>query len=179
MSSNPDPASHHDTYLGDPSRFERFNALLGTLNYPMFIVTATDGTRRAGCLVGFGGQCSIEPARFMVWLSTKNYTRAVVQAADRLAVHIPTAGKRDLAVLFGSLSGFTVDKFSRCEWREGPGGIPLLVDCPQWFIGRIVHRYDTGDHDGILLEPTHVTDNLGLGQLDFDAVRDVEAGNDA
>jgi flavin reductase (DIM6/NTAB) family NADH-FMN oxidoreductase RutF len=165
--------------MTDHSHLEKFNALVGALNYPMFIVTTTDGARRAGCLVGFAGQCSIDPARFMVWLSKQNYTRAVAQQADRLAVHIPTSHNRDLAVLFGSQSGFTVEKFSRCAWREGPDGIPLLVDCPQWFIGRIVHRYDTGDHDGILLEPTHVTDTAGLGQLDFQAVRDIEAGNDA
>lgn len=179
MSPFPDQGCHQDAYLGDHSRFERFNALIGALNYPMFIVTATDGTRRAGCLVGFAGQCSIEPARFMVWLSTQNYTRAVAQHTDRLAVHIPNADNRALATLFGSSSGFTVNKFSQCDWREGPGGIPLLAACPQWFIGRIVHRYDTGDHDGILLEPTHVTDTTGLGQLNFDAVRDIEAGNDA
>jgi flavin reductase (DIM6/NTAB) family NADH-FMN oxidoreductase RutF len=179
MASLSDQGRHKDAYLGDQARFERFNTLVGALNYPMFIVTATDGTRRAGCLVGFAGQCGIEPARFMVWLSTKNYTRAVAQHTNRLAVHIPTAGNRDLAILFGSNSGFTVDKFSRCEWREGPDGIPLLADCPQWFIGRILHRYDTGDHDGILLEPTHVTATTGRGQLNFDAVRDLEAGNDA
>jgi flavin reductase (DIM6/NTAB) family NADH-FMN oxidoreductase RutF len=140
----------------------------------MFIVTATDGARRAGCLVGFGGQCSIEPARFMVWLSQQNYTRVVAQRTGRLAVHIPTARDRDLAVLFGSVSGFTVDKFDRCAWCDGANGVPLLLDCPQWFVGRIVQRYDTGDHDGILLEPTHVADTASLGQLDFHAVRDFE-----
>jgi flavin reductase (DIM6/NTAB) family NADH-FMN oxidoreductase RutF len=177
MSSLPGPG-RGDAYLADPSRFEKFGSLMGALNCPMYIVTATDGTRRAGCLVGFGGQCSIEPARFMVWLSTKNFTHEVAQHTDRLAVHIPTASNRELAVLFGSQSGFTVDKFSRCAWRDGPGGIPLLTDCPQWFIGRIVHRFDTGDHDGILLDPTHVTDTAGLGQLDLDALGDIEPGND-
>lgn len=162
-----------------PSRVERFDALMGGLNYPMLIVTVTDGARRAGCLVGFAGQCSIEPARFMVWLSTKNFTRAVAQHADRLAVHVPTARNRELATLFGSCSGFEVDKFDRCAWRPGPGGVPLLADCPQWFVGRIVQRYDTGDHEGVLLEPTQVADTTNLGQLDFQSVQDIEAGNDA
>jgi flavin reductase (DIM6/NTAB) family NADH-FMN oxidoreductase RutF len=177
MSSFPEAGQNDDAFLAHPSRFERFSALMGALNYPMFIVTTTDGVRRAGCLVGFGGQCSIQPARFMVWLSQQNYTYEVARHADRLAVHIPTPRNRDLAVLFGSQSGFTVDKFSRCSWHDSPDGIPLLADCPQWFIGRIVRRYDTGDHDGILLEPTRVTDAVERGQLDFHAVRDIEAGN--
>jgi flavin reductase (DIM6/NTAB) family NADH-FMN oxidoreductase RutF len=60
--------------MADASRAEKFNALAGGLDYPMFIVTVGDGARRAGCLVGFAAQCSIDPPRFMVWLSKKNHT---------------------------------------------------------------------------------------------------------
>lgn len=161
----------------DDSAIERFGALVGALNYPMFIVTATDGVHRAGCLVGFAAQCSIDPPRFMVWLSKRNFTYTVARHADRLAVHVPTARERDLAVLFGSETGFNVDKFSRCAWHPGPGGVPLLTDCPQWIIGQVLRRYDTGDHEGHLVEPTHVSERAGLGQLDFQDVSDVEPGN--
>jgi flavin reductase (DIM6/NTAB) family NADH-FMN oxidoreductase RutF len=155
----------------------RFDALVGALNYPMFIVTATDGERRAGCLVGFAAQASIDPPRFMVWLSKRNHTYLVAQRADRLAVHMPTPRERHLAVLFGSQTGFDTDKFSRCVWHPGPAGIPLLADCPQWFVGRVLHRDDTGDHEGILLEPVEVGDRTGLGQLNFQDVRDIDPGN--
>jgi flavin reductase (DIM6/NTAB) family NADH-FMN oxidoreductase RutF len=157
---------------------ERFDTLVGALNYPMFIVTVTDGERRAGCLVGFAAQCSIDPPRFMVWLSKRNHTYSVARHADRLAVHVPTPRERDLAVLFGSETGRRVDKFSRCAWHPGPGGVPVLSDCPQWFIGQVLQRYDTGDHEGVLVEPIHVSERVGLGQLDFQDVRDVEPGNE-
>jgi flavin reductase (DIM6/NTAB) family NADH-FMN oxidoreductase RutF len=156
-----------------------FDDLVGRLDYPMLIVTANDGGRRAGCLVGFASQCSIDPPRYMVWLSKNNHTYTVARGTDRLAVHVPTAENRPLAELFGTVTGFDEDKFARCGWRDGPGGVPLLTDCPQWFVGRVVERQDTGDHEALLLEPTAVGDGTGLGQLGFQAVRDLDAGNEA
>jgi flavin reductase (DIM6/NTAB) family NADH-FMN oxidoreductase RutF len=157
----------------------RFNALVGELDYPMFIVTVTDGLHRAGCLVGFAAQCSIAPARFIVWLSKNNYTHSVADRADTLAVHVPTARDFRLAALFGTQTGFRVDKFAQCGWREGLGGVPLLDDCPQWFTGRIVQRDDAGDHVGFLLELTAASDTSGLGQLGFRSVGGLDAGRDA
>ena len=44
----------------------RFNDLVGGLDYPMFIATArSERGERAGCLVGFATQCSIDPSRFL------------------------------------------------------------------------------------------------------------------
>ena len=59
-------------------------------DYPMFVVTAVDpGTgARAGCLVGFATQTSIEPFRFLVCLSRRNRTYRVARAATVLAVHV-------------------------------------------------------------------------------------------
>jgi flavin reductase (DIM6/NTAB) family NADH-FMN oxidoreductase RutF len=156
-----------------------FDAVVGALDYPMFIVTVSDGRRRAGCLVGFAAQCSIDPPRFMVWLSKNNYTYEVARAAASLAVHIPTGRDGPLAELFGTTTGFSTDKFSRCAWRPGPGGVPLLDDCPQWFAGPIVSRADTGDHEALLVQPEHVGAAHGLGQLGFQAVRHFEPGNEA
>ncbi|HEU5473505.1 MAG TPA: flavin reductase family protein [Actinophytocola sp.] len=157
----------------------RFNELMGGLDYPMFIVTVTDGDQLAGCLVGFAAQCSIEPARFMVWLSKKNHTYQVASAAEVLAVHVPTQANLDLATLFGTRTGFDVDKFDRCAWRTGPGGVPVLTDCQQWFTGRVLSRFDTGDHEGLLLAPDAVGPATGLGQLGFQQVKHLDAGNEA
>ncbi|MGI8536575.1 MAG: flavin reductase family protein [Mycobacteriales bacterium] len=158
---------------------EGFNALVAELDYPMFIVTVTDGTRRAGCLIGFAAQCSIGPVRFMAWLSKNNYTHSVARHADVLAVHLPTAGDRAIVALFGTETGFETDKFARCSWQEGPGGVPLLDGCPQWFAGRILERHDTGDHVGYLLEPIAAGRTSGRPQLGFQSVRSLDAGNDA
>jgi flavin reductase (DIM6/NTAB) family NADH-FMN oxidoreductase RutF len=115
----------------------------------------------------------------MVWLSKNNRTYAVAKGSDRLAVHVLGRRNRSLAELFGTVTGFDEDKFARCAWRDGPDGVPLLADCPQWFVGRVLSWHDTGDHEGVLLEPTAVGDEAGLGQLGFQAVRNFDAGNEA
>lgn len=127
--------------------------LVSQLDYPMFIVTATDGRERAGCLVGFATQCSIDPPRFLVCLSDKNRTHRVARGADVLVVHLVPAEAEGLAELFGSQTGDEVDKFERCEWHEGPGGTPVLDGCGNWFAGRILDRIDAGDHCAFLLDP--------------------------
>ena len=95
----------------------------------MVIVTTAVAGERAGCLVGFSAQCSIDPPRLMVWLSEKNRTTRVAQGAGSLLVHFLARDDHDLAALFGGRTGDEVDKFSRCRWRPGPAGLPLLDHC--------------------------------------------------
>ncbi|HEY3020115.1 MAG TPA: flavin reductase, partial [Solirubrobacteraceae bacterium] len=92
---------------------EAFNAVVGDLDYPMFIVTAAAAGERAGCLVGFATQTSIDPARFLVCVSRRNRTYGVACAARALGVHVVPAGASALAELFGGETGDDVDKFAR------------------------------------------------------------------
>ena len=64
----------------------------GLLDGPMYVVTAAAARERAGCLVGFAGQCSIEPERHMVWISKANHTYRVATAAGHLGVHLLAPG---------------------------------------------------------------------------------------
>ena len=70
-----------------------------------------------------------------------------------MIVHVVPEDAGDLVELFGGETGDTEDKFQRCEWHEGPLGLPLLDGCPSWFAGRIVQRVALGDHVGRVLEP--------------------------
>ncbi|MGW1986811.1 flavin reductase family protein [Streptomyces collinus] len=128
------------------------------LDPDMCVVTASAAGERAGCLVGFASQCSIRPPRFAVWLSKANHTYRVARTAHCLAVHLLTSGQRDLAVLFGGETGDETDKFARADWREGPGGAPVLTGAAAWLVGEVLHRTDGGDHVCFVLEP------LGWGQ---------------
>jgi flavin reductase (DIM6/NTAB) family NADH-FMN oxidoreductase RutF len=145
----------------------------------MGIVTTAHGGERAGCLVGFSAQCSIDPPLVMVWLSKRNHTTRVAANAANLLVHIPSQSDRDLATLFGEETGDDVDKFSRCQWEPGPEGLPLLPSCTRWFAGRIVERLETGDHVGHLLEPFDAGAGPWSGQLGFQSVKDLEPGHRA
>ena len=59
---------------------EAFEAIMSDVDPPSYVVTAADGDDRAGCLVGFATQCSIDPPRFGVWLSKLNRTYRVAAA---------------------------------------------------------------------------------------------------
>ena len=132
---------------------ETFNAIVGDLEYPMFIVTARAGDEPLGCLIGFATQTSIDPPRFAVCLSHKNRTFRRGRDAPVLGVHAVPADAGDLAERFGGQTGDEVDKFAGVDWHAGPEGVPVLDRCTNWFAGRVLTRLDAGDHDLFLLEP--------------------------
>ncbi|HWI03267.1 MAG TPA: flavin reductase family protein [Acidimicrobiales bacterium] len=158
---------------------EEFTDLVGDLDYPMMIVTAASGGERAGCLVGFATQCSIDPPRFAVWISRKNHTFRIAGDAGVLAVHFVSAADRALAELFGGATGDEGDKFTRCRWRDGPSGVPVLEDCVRWFAGEVIERFPTEDHVGFLLAPISVSSGAWAGQLGFQAARSISPGHEA
>jgi flavin reductase (DIM6/NTAB) family NADH-FMN oxidoreductase RutF len=159
---------------------EAFDALVGALDYPMFIATTAAGGERAGCLVGFATQCSIDPPRFLVCISDKNRTHRVIErGADAIAVHVVPADAGDLVELFGGETGDDHDKFERSDWREGPAGLPILERCPSWFAGRIVDRVPLGDHVGRVLEPFDGRDDHHGPAFPFSRAKRVEPGHEA
>lgn len=164
--------------MSDPG--ETFLKLAGSLDYPLFIVTAADGERREGCVIGFATQCSIDPARFLAGLSRENRTYRLALAVDALAVHLVPREQIELAKLFGGETGDEIDKFDRCAWHPGPRGLPILDGCPGWFAGDIRARHDLGDHVGFLLDPFEVHDEPGAELLYFHEVKDdIEPGHPA
>jgi flavin reductase (DIM6/NTAB) family NADH-FMN oxidoreductase RutF len=157
---------------------ESFNSLMSELDYPMFIVTTVGGDgERAGCLIGFATQISIKPPRFLAGLSHKNRTYRVARCADLLGVHFVPADGEEIAELFGSETGDEVDKFERCAWHEGPGGVPIVEGLPNWFVGRIVDRVDGGDHDAMILEPVAAERQAEAEELTFHRAKRIEPGH--
>ena len=130
-----------------------FDDVTELLDYPMYVVTtaASDG-RTAGCLVGFATQASIDPPRFLVGLSDKNYTYRIAQDARRLVVHVLDASSVDLARLFGETTGDDIDKFARCAWQPGPDDVPVLDGAAAWFSGPVRERLTVGDHTAYLID---------------------------
>ncbi|GAA1243237.1 flavin reductase family protein [Kitasatospora nipponensis] len=162
--------------------FESFAALV---DYPVYVVTAAAGPDRAGCLVGFAGQCSIEPPRFVVWISKANHTYTVASHASILVVHLLPEARHDLAELFGGRTGDEVDKFATAAWQPGPHGVPVLTGAMAWFAGRVLERTDRGDgvdggdHVGFVLEPLDATTTSHGRPLTYRDVQDIDAGHPA
>ena len=156
-----------------------FHRLVGDLDYPMVVVTVASGGRRSGCLVGFSTQCSIDPARFVVFISDKNFTYRVARDADHLAVHLLSKRHRAISELFGEQTGDEHDKFADVAWHEGPAGVPVLDDVGTWFVGRVVDHLVGGDHVGFVLEPLDAERTEPVDQLGFQDVKDMEPGHEA
>jgi flavin reductase (DIM6/NTAB) family NADH-FMN oxidoreductase RutF len=153
--------------------------LVAELDYPMFIVTTMAAGDRAGCLVGFATQCSIDPPRFLVCISEKNYTHAIALRAQAMVVHLVPQEASELAELFGGETGDEVDKFARVAWEAGPEGIPVLEACRNWFAGRILGSQDVGDHRAFLLEPFAAHSDGGERPFTFHRARRIEPGHEA
>jgi flavin reductase (DIM6/NTAB) family NADH-FMN oxidoreductase RutF len=155
-----------------------FEQIVAALDVPMFIVSAAAHGEVDACLVGFATQCSIEPARFQVCLSTNNETYALARQAESLVVHRIRSDQRELAEHFGGTSAKDhPQKLSEWPWQPGPGGAPVIDDC-DWFAGRVLDRFETGDHVAFVLAPSdgecHASEQLGSR-----AVADIDAGQPA
>lgn len=157
---------------------EGFDALVRALDAAMVVVTTAAGGERAGCLVGFHAQCSIHPRQYAVWLSRANHTYRVALLADHVAVHPLGRGDGDLAELFGGETGDDIDKFTRCAWQDGPGGVPLLRRCA----GRLVLRRTAvidvgGDHSCLVGEPVMAESGPSVALLRLADVMHVVPGH--
>lgn len=162
---------------------DAFDRLVAALDPAMIVVTTAADGERAGCLVGFHSQCSIEPARYAVWLSKANHTFRVALRAEFVAVHVLTDDQHDLAAAFGTRSGDDVDKFAGLEWTEGPAGVPLLAGCEGRFVGRRRAMVEeSSDHVILILEPVEAAGGDGADDvrpLRLSAVTDLEPGHGA
>lgn len=157
-----------------------FDDLVAAMDSAMVVVTVATDEGRDGCLVGFHSQASIDPPRYAVWLSTANRTASLAQRAEHLAVHLLAEDQHALAELFGGTTGDDVDKLVHTPWEPGPGGAPLLVTCPNRFVGRIVDRHDAGgDHVCMVLRPTESSCGAAARPLRLGAVTDIEPGHPA
>jgi flavin reductase (DIM6/NTAB) family NADH-FMN oxidoreductase RutF len=103
----------------------------------------------------------------------------VAREAEALAVHVVPESATELVELFGGETGDELDKFARCRWRPGPFGLPLLDECGNRFVGRVLDRIDLGDHRGFLLEPVDARMETPQADFRFHRARRVEPGHPA
>jgi flavin reductase (DIM6/NTAB) family NADH-FMN oxidoreductase RutF len=158
---------------------DTFEKLVSDLDYPMYVVTAAVDGERAGCLVGFVTQASIDPPRLLVLISKANETFRVASRAEVLGVHFLGADNKDLAELFGEESGDWTDKFARCKWQDGPNDVPVVLGVRGWVAGRVLERLDAGDHVAHLLAPIDAGFASDGPPLTIKQVTDLDAGHPA
>jgi flavin reductase (DIM6/NTAB) family NADH-FMN oxidoreductase RutF len=118
--------------------------LMGSVDSPLIVVTTSAQGERAGCLVGFHSQASIDPEHYCFWLSKANHTYRVALRSERFAVHFPTTADSELARFFGSRSGSETDKFAGLDFTVTEDGVPLLADLPNRLIVERITMLDDG-----------------------------------
>jgi flavin reductase (DIM6/NTAB) family NADH-FMN oxidoreductase RutF len=156
-----------------------FDAIMTSLDAALIVVTAADGRERAGCLVGFHSQSSIEPGRYCVWLSKANFTYRVALRSTHLGIHFLAGADTDLASRFGSLTGDDVDKFAGLDVSDGPGGVPMLPACTNRVVARRTAMVDEGgDHVCFVTEPVTVHTDGPFEPLRLSRTPHVEAGHE-
>jgi flavin reductase (DIM6/NTAB) family NADH-FMN oxidoreductase RutF len=128
----------------------------------MVVVTTAVDSERAGCLVGFHAQSSIEPQRLTVCLSKANSTyRVALRDALRRALsrHRPVPDRAALR---------RQDRRRRRQVRgmvdsSGPGQAPILAEVPHCMALRRVALLDEGgDHVCVVGELTAALSNRGV-----------------
>lgn len=144
----------------------------------LIVVTTASQDQRAGCLVGFHTQCSIEPFRYAVWLSKANHTYRVALFATHFAVHFVSTDGDDLAELFGTRSGDEVDKFSMCQWTVGPGGVPILSGLPSILFERQTLWDDGSDHACVVGVPVGLDNDQPFEPFRLSDASRLQAGHD-
>ena len=153
--------------------------LMESADSALVVVTTVAEDERAGCVVGFHCQSSIEPERYAIWLSKANHTYQVALRAERLAVHFLGEDDLDLARRFGTSSEDEVDKFADLAWTAGPGGVPLIDDLPNRLILRRTSILDDGgDHVCVSGEVVDV-DGGEFTPMRLSAAADWEPGHEA
>lgn len=145
----------------------------------MFVVTAQHDGEHAGCLVGFTTQASMDPARFLVGLAVQNHTFDVARESSVLAVHLLRQDQTEIAALFGSETGDEIDKFARCGWQPGPGGVRVLNDVAGWMAGAVREQIPFGDHVGFLLDPIEAHRDTAGGILTYQKAKGLSPGHPA
>lgn len=160
---------------------EDFVELAGRFDPPLVIVTTAADGRRAGCVVGFHGQSSIDPAHYAVWISKANLTYRVALLAGHFAVHRLRSTQLELARLFGGNTGDDIDKFAAVTTHDGPFGVPLLTDCVDRFVLQRVSMWDDGG-DHVCFVGTPIAVDLGPNRsaaLRVSDAQDIDAGHDS
>jgi flavin reductase (DIM6/NTAB) family NADH-FMN oxidoreductase RutF len=156
-----------------------FETITVAMDSPLLIVTAAVDGERAGCLVGFHTQSSIEPERYCVWLSKANHTYRVALRATHLGIHFLTATDLPLAELFGTRTGDEIDKFAGLEVAAGQAGVPVLKDCPHRLVVRRIALLDeSGDHVCVSTEPVSADSDGPFAPLRLSHARHLTPGHE-
>lgn len=133
-------------------------------------VTAITAVTAEGELAAFTANSftsvSLEPAKVLFCLITTSSSFEAVASSERIAIHILGQDQEDAARRLAT-SGLTgAQRLEGVDWQAGPGGVPVIADCPAVLSGPIDEAILSGDHTIFIVD----VDHLELADEDVPAI---------
>ena len=119
-----------------------------SLSYGVYIISASNGNKKAGCVVNTFQQLTSAPARVSVTINKENATTAVVLESGRFEANVlAESAPMELIGLFGFQSSNDVDKFAETTHALDAAGVPYLNEhVVAHFGARVIETVDVGSH---------------------------------
>ena len=104
------------------------SAVLGKMDFEVFVLTAAHGDRCNGQIVCWVMPATIVPQvpRLIVGVGRMNYTRELIEASRKFALNMLAKDQWPWVPHFGFRSGRDADKFAAIPFERGMTGSPLL-----------------------------------------------------
>jgi flavin reductase (DIM6/NTAB) family NADH-FMN oxidoreductase RutF len=123
-------------------------AVLGKMDYEVFVLTAADGDRRNGQIVSWVMPATIVPQvpRLVVGVGRMTYTRELIEVSRRFALNLLGEDQWPWVSHFGFRSGRDVDKFATVPYKDGVTLSPLLPGVVGYLECQVRAVLDAGAH---------------------------------
>ena len=123
-------------------------AVMGKMDYKVFVLTAADGERCNGQIVAWVMPATIVPQvpRVLVGVGRMTYTRQLIESSRKFALNLLGQDQWRWVSHFGFRSGRDVDKFSTIPFERGVTGSPLLPGVIGYLECQIRSVLDGGGH---------------------------------
>ncbi len=132
-------------------------AAMFKLSYGLFVLTARDGAKDAGCIINTATQITDKPLRLSIAVNKANYTHDVIikTGAFNLSVLSESAPFR-IFQQFGFSSGRDTDKFAECGYSaRAANGIRYVPEHTNAMIAcKVSQAYDYGTHTVFVADVT-------------------------
>lgn len=119
-----------------------------SLNYGVYVVSATANGKAAGCIVNTFAQLTSTPARVSVTINKDNFTSGVVRESGRFEVSVlAESAPMELIGRFGFQTSAEIDKFAETEHEIDSEGVPYVTEhAVAHFGARVIETLDVGSH---------------------------------
>jgi len=119
-----------------------------SLSYGVYIVSAKDGDKAAGCIVNTFNQVTSSPARVSVAVNKDNFTTGIILSSGRFEASVLAQdAPMELIGRFGFQSSKDIDKFAETVHAVDEAGVPYVTETVVAHFGaRVVESVDVGTH---------------------------------